>query len=207
MNKKPAIALIAAALALALAQPAAAFEQGDWLLRLGIHNVNPKSDNGSLAGGALDAEVGSSTRPTFMAEYFFTPNWGVEILASLPYEHDVDLNGAKAASLKHLPPTVSLQYHFDTESNFKPYFGAGVNFTWIFSEDTTGPLAGTDLELDNSWGFAAHLGFDYALSNGWYWGADLRWMDIETDASVDGTDVGTVDVDPLAYGIYLGWTF
>ena len=94
--------LLALALALAcgLASPAFAAEAGSWSFSLGAHVVDPTSGNGSLAGGALEADVGSDWKPTITAEYFFTPNLGLEVLAALPFEHDISLNGAKAGSTK-----------------------------------------------------------------------------------------------------------
>src|SRR5690606_365004 len=100
----------------ALASPALAQQAGDWTFSVGAHVVAPKSGNGSLAGGALDADVGDDWRPTITAEYFLTDRLGVEVLAALPFEHDIELNGVRAGSTKHLPPTVSLQYHFRNES-------------------------------------------------------------------------------------------
>ncbi len=207
MNKKTAIV---AGLVLALGGmcgTASAFEPGDWLVKVGVHAVNPKSDNGSLAGNTLDASIDTNARPSLQAEYFLTKNWGVEVLAAVPFQHDVDLNGVHAATIKHLPPTVSVQYHFAPNDKVSPFVGLGLNYTWIYSEDTTGPLAGTKLGLDNSWGLAAHAGVDFKLNNGWYLGADLRWIDIDTEAHVNGASVGTVNVDPLAYGIYVGFVF
>lgn len=193
--------------ALALATPALAQEAGDWTFGIGAHVVAPKSDNGSLAGGALDADVGDNWRPTITAEYFLTDNWGVEILASLPFQHDIELNGTKAGSTKHLPPTVSLQYHFRNSSKVTPFLGAGVNYTLFFSEDTTGPLAGTDLELDGSWGLAAHAGLDFAIADNKWIRVDARYIDIDTDVKVDGASVGTVNIDPMVYGAAFVWSF
>ena len=45
--------LLLAALALATALPAAAQSKGDWTLGVGVHNVDPKSNNGSLDATAL----------------------------------------------------------------------------------------------------------------------------------------------------------
>jgi outer membrane protein len=205
MKKLSAIAALS--LACAIATPAYAFETGDWFVKLGAHAVNPDSDNGSLADGALAVDIDTNWRPSITAEYFFSPNLGLEVLAALPFEHDVKLNGADAATVRHLPPTVTLQYHFNTAGKFRPFVGAGINYTWIYDESTRGPIDGADLDLDNSWGLAAHLGFDVKLDNDWYVGADLRWIDIDSDARVDGVDVGTVNIDPLAYGVYVGWTF
>lgn len=194
-------------LLLALAAPHAFADDGAWRFTIGAHNVDPKSGNGSLAGGTLDVDVDAKVSPTITAEYFFNESLGLEILASVPFKHDVELNGAHAGEITHLPPTISLQYHFVNESKWSPYVGAGVNFTWIYNEDSDGPIAGTDLDLDNSWGLALHAGLDYQLENNWFIGADLRWLDIDTDVSVDGVDVGSVHVDPLVYGFYLGKRF
>jgi outer membrane protein len=198
--------LIALALACGLAGPALAADAGTWSLSLGVHTVNPTSDNGSLAAGALEADVGSDWKPTITAEYFFTPNLGLEVLASLPFEHDISLNGVKAGSTKHLPPTFTLQYHFDGEK-VSPFIGAGVNYTLFFDQEETGPLAGTDVDLGNSWGLAAHAGVDFKLANNRAIRVDVRWIDIDTDVSVNGADVGTVTIDPLVFGAAYVWNF
>lgn len=199
-------ALFPLIMALGFAGPALATEAGDWTLSVGAHVVNPASNNGSLAAGALEADVGSDWKPTITAEYFFTPNLGLEVLASLPFEHDVSLNGAKAGSTKHLPPTFTLQYHFNGEK-VSPFIGAGVNYTLFFDQQTTGPLDGTDLDLSNSWGLAAHAGLDFRLSDTASLRVDARWIDIDTDVSVDGADVGTVKIDPIVYGLAYVWKF
>lgn len=198
---------LAAAAALFTATPALAQQAGDWTFGLGAHVVSPKSGNGSLAGGALDVDVGDNWRPTFTGEYFFRDNWGVEVLASLPFQHDIELNGVKAGSTKHLPPTVSLQYHFAGSEKVKPFIGAGVNYTLFFSQGSTGPLAGADLDLDNSWGLALHGGLDFAVGTNKFFRLDARWIDIDTDVKVDGASVGTVNIDPMVYGAAFVWKF
>jgi outer membrane protein len=205
MTRTPALLL--AALAAALALPAAAQSRGEWTLGLGAHNVDPKSDNGSLDATALGlgplppTEVGNSVRPTITAEYFIRDNLGLEVLASLPFQHDIDIRGVgRVGSTKHLPPTVSLQYHFANASRATPFVGVGVNYTTFFSEDTTGALAGTDLSLDDSWGLAAHAGIDFAVGARSAIRLDARWIDIDTDVKVNGTRVGTANIDPLVYG-------
>jgi outer membrane protein len=204
MNKQTLLPLLTGALLLALASPALATEKGDWAISLGAHVVNPSSDNGSLAGGALKTDVGSDWKPTITAEYFFSPNLGLEVLASLPFKHDVSLNGVKAGSTKQLPPTFTLQYHFNGDK-VSPFIGAGINYTLFFDQNTSGPLAGTDLNLSNSWGLAAHAGLDFRLADKHALRVDVRWMDIDTDVSVNGVDVGTVKIDPIVYGIAYVW--
>lgn len=195
--------LVPLALALALggvAAPAFAQQAGEWTMSFGAHQVNPKSDNGSLVNNSLDVEVGSNVRPTVTAEYFVRDNLGIEVLASWPFEHDINIKGlGNVGSTKHLPPTVSLQYHFGN-GTVKPFVGAGVNFTTFFSEDTTGALAGSDLSLGNSFGLAAHAGLDFEVSERGSIRIDARWIDIDTDVELDGADIGTVNIDPLVYG-------
>lgn len=197
----PACAL-ACCLATATAVPAHAHDTGDLLLRAGFHTVNPKSDNGDVV------EVKEDTMLTFDATYMLSPNWGVELLAALPFEHDIALiDGPTVASTKHLPPTVSVLYHFLPDAQFQPYVGLGVNVTLFFDEDTRGALAGSDLNLDTSVGAAAVAGVDVDLGARWFMNADLRYLDIETDAELDGQDLGTVEIDPWAFGLSLGYRF
>lgn len=194
-----------AAASTCLAQPAFAQSAGDWTFDVGAHQVNPKSDNGSVLNGAADLEIGSDAQPTFTAEYFVADGLGVEVLAALPFEHAIDIKGSgNVASTKHLPPTVSLQYHFNHRGTVSPFVGAGLNYTTFFSEDTTGALEGVDLELKDSWGPAAHAGLDFAVGEDAAIRVDVRWMDIDSDVIVGGTEVGTAEIDPLAYGaVYL----
>ena len=103
-------------------------------------------------------------------------------------------------STKQLPPTVSLQYHFNSRGKVSPFLGAGVNYTAFFSEDTRGALAGAKLKLDDSWGLAAHAGIDFALNERSAIRVDARWIDIDTDVTLDGAGVGTVAIDPIVYG-------
>jgi outer membrane protein len=182
--------------------PLAVAEQGDWLVRVGAHSVNPKSNNHDIV------EVDSATMLTFNGTYLFRPNWGVELLAALPFSHDINLiGGGKVAKTKHLPPTLSLQYHLAPDAAIRPYVGVGVNLTLFFDESTTGALEGTDLSLSNSVGAAFQAGVDFDLNEQWSINIDARYMDIETKAKLDGESLGKVRIDPWAFGVSLGYRF
>lgn len=186
------LALVAAG---SLAAPALAQSAGDMTLGFGVGYVNPKSDNGTVAGGAT--EIGDNTRPTFTFEYFIRDNIGIELLAALPFKHDIYVGGAKAGVTKHLPPTVSVNYHFPTGGAIKPFVGVGVNYTTFF-EDTS-PLG--KLDIEDSWGLAAHLGMDYAISEKGAVRFDVRYIDIDSDVKLNGAKVGKVEIDPLVVGV------
>ena len=195
------LSVLALALA-ASATPALAQSRGDFTLGVGVHNVEPKSNNGALAGGTLPLDIGSDVRPTITGEYFLRDGLGIEVLAALPFQHDISVKGVgRVGSTKHLPPTVSLQYHFNNGGKVSPLLGVGLNYTTFFQEDTTGALAGTRLELGDSWGAAVHAGVDFRIGTRGALRVDARWMDIDTDVRVNGARMGTANIDPIAYGV------
>lgn len=205
MNKL-SIAFAAALAALLAAAPVAAHEDGSWILRAGIGTVAPDSDNLDL--GVLGMiEVKDGTSLTLTGTYMFTDNWAFDILAAWPFSHDIELDGVKVATTEHLPPTFSAQYHFAPDAGFQPYIGAGLNYTTFFSTDTRGPLAGTKLSLDDSFGLALQAGGDFVLDNDWVINIDVRYINIETDAKLDGAALGTVDINPWVYAINFGKRF
>ncbi|MFY9211701.1 MAG: OmpW family outer membrane protein [Aestuariivita sp.] len=193
-TQKFALAAATTALCL-LAAPTLAQSQGDWTIGIGIGNVNPKSNNGTLAGGA--ATINDDTQLTLTAEYFFWDNIGIELLAASPFKHDVSINGAYAGTIKHLPPTLSVNYHFPTNGMIKPFAGIGLNYTTFFDE--TSPLG--VLSLKDSFGVAVQLGADFAVSDQGAVRVNVRWMDIDSDVSLNGAPIGTAEIDPIVLGI------
>jgi outer membrane protein len=232
MNKS----LLSVALcSLALAAPLAhAHEAGDIILRAGAITVNPKDDSssvkvdqGPLAGTDLGgkATMNSDTQLGLNFAYMLTSNWGIELLAATPFEHDVKLKGTalgaangKLGSLKHLPPTLSVVYYpLDAKSVFQPYVGAGINYTWIYDEHVSSQAQAngfSNFKADNSWGMAFQVGADYMLTDNIMLNAQMRYIDIDTRATVENDAVapGTrarvnVDVDPFIYMVGLGYKF
>lgn len=179
----------------------------DWFFRGGATHVSPDSDNGVLAG-TLALDIDSNTQLGLSVGRFLTDQWAVEVLAATPFKHTARLNGVRAVDFKHLPPTVSAQYYFGSrDAAVRPFIGAGVNFTWVFDEQERGPVAGTRVELDNSWGLAAQAGLLWNVSETWHATADVRWIDIESDATLNGASIGTATVDPLVFSVMFGTSF
>lgn len=181
-----------ACIAMLAATPAFAQSQGDWTIGLGLGSVMPKSGNGTLAGG--QADIDDNISATITAEYFIRDNLGIELLAAFPFEHDISISGlGYAGSVKHLPPTLSLNYHIPTKTALKPYVGIGVNYTTFFEEESAlGVLA-----LDDSFGVSVQAGLDYMLANGSALRANIRWIDIDSDATLDGVSIGEAEIDPI----------
>ena len=220
--------LVAGALLALVASPALAYEAGTWVLRAGVGVVAPDSDNLVIDDGVdtITVNVDDGTSLTLMGTYMFSPNWGFDILASWPFNHDINVSiinnvdpgfnpvSAKIAETDHLPPTFSMQYHFLPDGTFQPYVGAGVNYTTFLSTDVEQALVDLgidDIDLDDSFGLALQLGADWTFGNGWLVNFDLRWIDIESDleATTLGVtgELGTVKIDPWVYSINLGYSF
>jgi outer membrane protein len=203
MNAKMKIALsVAVAAGLGLTNTATAYEPGDWLIRAGASYVSPSSDNHDVVS------VESATNATFNFTYMMTDVWALELLAAVPFKHDLELqNGTKVGSTKLLPPTLSLQYHFRPTETVQPYVGFGLNYTGFSSEKTTGSLEGSDLDLSNSWGWGVDLGLDIMLNDNWLFNMDVRYLDIDTKATLDGESLGKVEIDPMVFGVHIGYRF
>lgn len=205
------VTFISAAAAIALSSQAYALGKGDWLVRFGAVSVNPNDSSGqvgTIAGSGVS--VNSSQGIFANLSYMLTDNVGVEVLAATPFSHDITATGSiaslgKVAEVKQLPPTVSVQYHFNPQSHFRPYVGAGINYTTFFDAKTTGSTV-TSISLDDSWGLAAQLGFDKDINQDWFFNADLRYIKISTTAT---TNAGNVDVtiDPWVVSIGVGTHF
>lgn len=186
------------------AAPAAAHEAGDWLVKVGVTHIKPKSDNGKVINDSVGIDVGSSTRPSFSLTYMATKNVGVELLGAFPFKHDIDAAGlGNIGSTRHLPPTLSLQWHFLPDSKVQPYVGVGVNYTTFFR---TRSVLG-DLHLSDSWGLAAQAGVDIKLDKNWFMSADIRYIDIKSKVRLNGEHIGKVRIDPLVATVGIGYRF
>lgn len=211
----------------ALIGTAAYAENSPYMVRGRVIGVLP--DEGadlSVAGAALagGVDIGDQYVPELDITYFFNDNLAVELILGVT-PHDVDainvtvpgaLNDATVdlGDVWLLPPTLTLQYHFDTGSPFKPYIGAGVNATFFFNEDEGSVADGID--YDPSLGGALQVGFDYDLDGqpgGWALNADLKKIWINTDVTVDFTSAlgatvdAQVDINPTVFGLGLGYRF
>lgn len=227
--------LIASAIALSVASPLAlAHKEGDFILRAGAAMVQPKTNsdeitiNGTGIGG--QTTVQNNTQLGLTLSYMVTDSIGVELLAATPFKHRIGLKGSPAgiaalngdfADVKHLPPTVSLQYYFmPATSGWQPYVGAGINYTTFFNEklsDERKAQGFSDLKLSDSWGLALQVGSDFKITDRLVLNAAIWRMDIDTKATarLTNSDLGLnnarvkvdVEVDPWVYMVGLGYKF
>ncbi|WP_291476438.1 OmpW family outer membrane protein [Acidovorax sp.] len=194
--------LLAVAVLCAMTSGAAFAQQAEspWLVR--VRAVHLDSANKDSTG--LGLSVNNKTIPEVDITYFFNKNVAAELILTVPQKHDLSSSvlGGRIGSLKHLPPSLLLQYHFDAPG-FKPYVGAGVNYTRFSSVNLP---AGVDIDR-NSWGGALQVGVDIPLSKNLSLNFDVKKVYIKTDVFAGGAKAGTFKVDPVLVGVGLGWRF
>lgn len=197
--KKIALALLAVA-----ASSAAFADQGDIIARARIINVNPNvSTSGALSGASID--VSNETVPELDFTYMITNNIGAELILATS-RHEVNAGGSNLGKVSVLPPTLTLQYHFTPQNTIRPYVGAGVNYTRFY--DNGLHLGSNSLDIDqNSWGAALQVGTDIAISKNFFVNLDVKKLWIKTDVSLNGSNLGTLKIDPYVFGIGIGTKF
>ena len=214
--------LLMGALVLAgFAQPAHA-EAGDVLVRLRGIMVAPNEDSGSVlpAFPGEEVSVDNNVMPEVDVTYMATDHIGFELIAATTKHTASGVSGTtgdvgKLASAWVLPPTLTLQYHPVANGPVRPYVGAGVNYTLFYSENASDGLVAavgtTDVELDDSFGWALQAGVDIDLTERMFLNFDVKYIDIDTTATLRTTAAGTqaVDIDlaPLVVGVGVGTRF
>ncbi|MCT9809046.1 outer membrane beta-barrel protein [Acidovorax sp. Be4] len=194
--------LLAVAALCALTSGAAlAQSESPWMVR--VRAVHLDSANKDSTG--LGLAINNKTIPEVDISYFFSPNFAAELVLTVPQKHDVNSSVAGyLGTLKHLPPSLLAQYHFTQFQGFKPYVGAGVNYTRFSSVKLLGGAA--DVKR-NSWGGALQVGVDIPLNKQWSLNVDVKKLYIGTDVSVGGVNAGSFKVDPVLVGVGLGYRF
>lgn len=220
--------ILASVVSAAFTAPVMAYTTGDFILRGGSATVAPKNksdnihaygNNGASAELNAQASANNDTQLGLSFTYMMTDKLGIEVLAATPFSHDLngkgDLEGSDLGTIKHLPPTVSLQYYpMSQNSQWQPYVGAGVNYTTFFSEETSRAMEadGYDsLSLDDSWGLSAQVGMDYLINKNWGVNVSAMYIDLKTTATLGGEGKpelkGDYDLNPMVYRVNAVYRF
>ena len=204
---------IAAAIGIA-ALPASAADLSNLMVRARAVNLDMANKSDAIAGVApADAiTVNDKTIPEVDLTWFFTPNVSAELILTYPQKQTVHSSvlNADAGTFKHLPPTLTLQYHVTGLGGFRPYVGAGVNFTNLSAVhlDAASTALGATVNLKrNSVGLALQAGVDIPLGGGWLLNADVKKVQIGTKVLANDVSVGKFKVDPVLVGIGIGKRF
>lgn len=215
MKKSLTLALAVAALGSTAGSTAVMADEGNFMMRIRAVNIDPIKDSTPVAALGLPANdiyVASKVIPEVDFTYFLTKNIAAELVLTYPQELTVKSKAAgKLGKFDALPPTLTLQYHFAPDAAFRPYVGAGINYTAITNVklNNLNAITGTGSSLSaDSWGGALQIGFDYKIGQNSYINFDLKKVYIQADAKVSGLGkVSTVKLDPVLLGIGYGFRF
>ena len=181
---------------------------GQWQVKVGASSLAPSEDNNVLAGGEFtNVKASQEYGFTPSVEYFFNDNFSAELLLATPFKHDVTSNGTKIASFKHLPPTITAKYNFKNSTRFTPYVGVGATVVIPWDEEIV--IEGAKLDADVGYGVAGQVGFNFQPADAKNWGvfADVRYADVKSDLTLDGTNIGELEVNPWVYTLGYSYKF
>lgn len=184
---------------------------GPWKIRLrGLYVLT--HNKGVVHGiDGSDLAYTNTTVPELDISYYFNDNIAAELILGTTYAN-IDGRGSieglgKIGKVWLLPPTATLQYHFTNFGDFKPYVGAGVNYTMFYDQNAK---SADKLDVENSLGAALQVGFDYRIDEHWDFNMDVKkiFMQPKFDVSVGGTDyTGRAKIDPWLIGTGIGYRF
>ncbi|MEP9349652.1 OmpW family protein [Xanthobacter sp. KR7-225] len=187
--------------------------QSPWMIRVRALYVMPESGGWVNGIANSDLSYSDSVVPELDITYFFTKNFAAELILGVT-PHEINGGGALAGlgqigKVWLLPPTLTLQYHFTEFGAFKPYIGAGINYTAFFSQSTSNPAV-TQLDVNDSFGWALQAGFDWMIDKHWGINVDVKKLFLEPDFSVTvgGTRyTGTAQLNPWIFGTGVTYRF
>ena len=172
------------------------------MVRFRATNLDMANKNGTTIAGL---NVNNKVIPEVDVTYFFNKNVAAELVLTVPQKQTVNASSlGDIGTFKHLPPTLLAQYHFTDFNGFKPYVGAGINYTKISSVDLLGGGATLD---SHSWGGALQVGVDIPLDKNWSLNFDVKKIYIKTDVYTGTTNTGTLKLDPVAASVGIGYRF
>jgi outer membrane protein len=159
-----------------------------------------------------DAKVGDATTLLLTYEYEIKPNVGIELAVGIPPKIKATATGSVAflgevLSARNVAPTLLVNYHFGQKGDtWRPYFGAGVNYTKFM--DVTTPY-GWDVKLRDSVGMALHGGINLAMARDWGFFASVARVDVKSKLVATGAVVleSKIDFRPWTYEAGLFYRF
>lgn len=186
-------------------------EPGPWQIRLRALGVVTEDSGYVNAVPGSDLSYSDTVIPELDISYFFTDNIAAELILGATYAN-IDGQGTigglgKAGKVWLLPPTLTLQYHFTNLGAFKPYVGAGVNYTIFYNQDAGSADA---LKLKNTFGTALQVGFDYMVDQHWGVNFDVKklFLKPDFDVTVGGAKLtGKAALDPWLIGAGVTYRF
>ena len=161
----------------------------------------------------------------FTYDYFFTPNWSLQLAGGYPPEVDLIalLDGAslgKVGSATAAFPGLLGIYHMDLGGG-DFYFGGGFNCTVLYEGKTndlfnqTFQGTSTDVDIKDSFGGILKIGYQYPISDNFKLDFSMAKYWVTADFSLVTTTPGVgdvernlvIDIDPNVWFVMLSYDF
>lgn len=135
--------------------------------------------------------------------YAVAPQVSMGLALGLPTRHDVASFGIAQGTLKQMPATLMVRYHFDSTPALRPYVGLGLNVTRYSDVRLAG---GRDVS-GSSTGLAVAVGLDVPVARDAYLNFEVRKTTAEMDVRAAGAKLGTLRLNPTRVSAGVGWRF
>ena len=236
---------LAAAAGMILATAAHAQAAGSNIVSLGWFRVMPNSSSDPLKINSINgAPVGQSVPNTgakiddadtlgLAFTHFFTDNFAVELVGGIPPRHKIEGTGSFAqygeiGSAKQWSPAILAKWYFlDANSRFRPYVGAGLNYTWFSDEKITSsrfqnevlgrgtPGSTSSVSTNSSLNPVLNVGATYAVTKDWFVGLSVSYLPLKTTATIDTTlangmriqSEAKIKINPVVTYLNVGYRF
>jgi len=221
---KYSLQLIVAATTLSAAMGVAAQQAGDVMVRAGYGNITPHVTSGNMSAPSITgskSDVGPANSVVGGVTYMYTNNVSFDLPLALPFKHKLYGAGALAGTgelgeVQALPATVFAQYRFgEPEGQVRPYAGLGLTYAYFFNESGSGALTAitnpggppTKIKVDSQWTYTAQVGLTVKVDKQWFVDLFYSVTPLKTKTSMSTGQTQDVTLDPVAYGLTLGYKF
>lgn len=198
--------LLAAGLA-ASAAPAAHAQDNSLMVGVTRYTTDSKSNGISGVGvpPGADAETGDATTLLLVYERALTPRLSGQLVLGIPPRIEARATGSVAflgdgvLSARNVSPTLIAKYYLaDPSARWRPYLGAGINYTRFV--DIRSTLA-DDVKMKDSTGWVLEAGVAYAIDPRWGLFGSVARLDVKSEVVAVGATVLTTKFDfrPVTY--------
>ena len=229
MNRSRMTMAVGACLASLACAPALAQDANT--VRVGLYSVffhlHADDVSGPFTPPGLNADINNVNTMYFAYLRRVSSHLQAEVTLGLPPETDivakgpnklgsVPWNGQVVGHVTWVSPSVLLEYLFNDESaKFRPYVGAGVNYTHFINRSVNAAgeaaLGGpSSIDQTDSVGPAVTLGMSYRPAAHWQVITSVNWALIKSDLTINTAGIQrktSADFEPVAVVFALGYSF
>ncbi len=205
-------------------QAAMAQAEGAIMARIGVSTIAPQVSSGNLSAPSLPnskTDVGSASQLSGGLTYMLSDNIAIDLPLALPFRHKLygagSLSGlGEIGEVRALPFTLSAQYRFmEPTAKFRPYVGLGVTYAYFFNPTGSAALTATTnpggpptkIEIDSKFALTPQIGATFAIDKSWFIDAYYSMTKLSTTTKLSTGQSVEVALDPISYGVALGYKF